>query len=427
MRILVTGANGFIGGYLVSHLLSRGHQVVCCVRAIAQTQSRFPMTEVISCDFSCDIRASDWLPRLANIDAVVNCVGVLAASSQQHIDNIHYQTPIALFKACEQLRIKRVIQISALGVADGPDIDYVTTKRKADEALLKMNVSACILRPSLIYASGAYGGTSLLRALSALPYVVPLIGSGQFRFQPVAMFDLVRVIDYFLAQEHRGIVDVVGPKTATIKSIQLFLRQWLGLPSARVYSIPQWFIKLLVKLGDVFSLGPLNSVSYQMILQENVGDYNALRSLLNFDLTSFPEGLNFYPSQTQDRWHARLYFLQPLLTFSLFLLWFFSGLIPLLTNQQSAEQLLFHLGVPSTMVSSLRVISCLWDIFLAAGIMAARQKQFFGIMQLLTIGVYTMISTVGLSSLWLNPLGPLLKNIPILMAVLIWMVMVDER
>ncbi|ETO93373.1 SDR family oxidoreductase [Legionella oakridgensis] len=427
MRILITGANGFIGGYLVAHLLKGGHQVVCCVRAVRQTQLRFPLATVISCDFNRDTHISDWLPRLANIDVVINCAGVLTASRQQNIHHIHYQTPVALFKACEQLQIKRVLQISALGVVDGPEIDYVITKRKADEALLNMSVSACVLRPSLVYASGAYGGTSLLRALAALPYAIPLIGSGQFRFQPIAMFDLVRVIEHFLEQDYHGVIDVVGPKTATVKSILLSFRQWLGLPFAKTYAIPHWLIKLFVMFGNVFSSGPLNSVSYQMILKENMSDYKALRALLNFDLTPFPEGLNFYPSQTQDRWYARLYFLQPALTISLFLLWFFSGIIPLLTNQQAAEQLLHHLGFPSAMVSVVRVISCFWDVFLAIGMVMTRQKWFFGILQLLTIGAYTMVATVGAFGLWLDPLGPLLKNIPILVAVLIWMGMTDER
>jgi len=42
MRVLVTGANGFIGSQIVSTLLKTGHQVICCVRAVSQTQLRFP-------------------------------------------------------------------------------------------------------------------------------------------------------------------------------------------------------------------------------------------------------------------------------------------------------------------------------------------------------------------------------------------------
>lgn len=426
MRILVTGANGFIGGYLVSYLLQSGHEVICCVRSVQKTRERFPMANVIACDFNRDIHVEDWLPRLGNIDAVINCAGILAGSRRQNIANIHFHAPVALFKACERLKVRRVIQLSALGIEDGPDIDYVTTKRQADRALRSLNLSSCILRPSLIYASGAYGGSSLLRALAAFPFAIPLVGSGRYRFQPVMMDDLTRVICHFLTSDKQGVINVTGPKTASIRAILIAFRQWLGFGKTRVLPIPDWLIKPIIKLGDILPLGPLNSVSYKMTMQENVANYQALRELIDFDMTPFPEGLNFYPSQTQDRWYARLYFLQPLLTISLFLLWFFSGLNPLLFQPGQAEQLLIQLGVPINMSMPIRVISCLWDIVLSLGIALFSRKNLIGLLQLLTIGGYTLIATFGLTELWTQPLAPLLKNIPVMVAVLIWMAMNDK-
>lgn len=385
------------------------------------------MAETISCDFNKDTQIGCWLPRLHDIDAVINCAGILTGSRGQNIANIHYYTPLALFKACEQANIKRVIQLSALGIEDGPDIDYVKTKRQADEALLKLNLTACVLRPSLIYARGSYGGTSLLRALAAFPFVIPIFGSGKYRFQPVAMDDLTHVISTFLINDSKGVVDVVGPKTATIREIVLNLRQWLGFGKARILEIPNWVIKPLITLGDYFPLGPLNSVSYKMTLHENVADYQPLREQIDFDLTSFPDGLNYYPSQTQDRWAARLYFLKPLLTISLFLLWFFSGINPLLFEAQEAEKLLLELGFNQLLVTPIRLLSCGWDIILAFGLVFSAKSKAMGLLQLVTIGGYTLMASIGLTSLWVQPLAPLLKNIPILIAVLIWIALNDER
>jgi len=307
MRILVTGANGFIGGYLVAYLLQQ-HEVVCCVRDVLTTEARFPDAEVIRCDFNYDVSPQIWLPRLTAIDAVINCAGILTAGKNQNIDNIHYHAPLALFQACVQLHIKRVIQLSALGVGDGPEIDYVTSKRKLDEALLQLQISSCVLRPSLVYANGAYGGTALLRALSSLPFAIPLIGTGSSKFQPIAMFDLVKVIEHFVQAPHKGIVNVVGPVAVSLKQILVHLRQWLGFKGAKTIALPKWIIKPLVYLGDWFGIGPLNSVSYQMTMHENIAPVQPLQNLIDFKITPFPQGLNYYPSQTQDRWHARLYF-----------------------------------------------------------------------------------------------------------------------
>ncbi|KTD61986.1 SDR family oxidoreductase [Legionella spiritensis] len=427
MRILITGANGFIGGYLVAYLLKQGHEITCCARDVASTERRFPLARTIACDFNRDLTIDAWLPRVQDMDAVINCAGILKGSRRQNINNIHYQAPLALFQACEQSAIPRVIQLSALGVEDGPDIDYVTTKRRLDETLQTMNLSSCILRPSLVYANGAYGGTALLRALASLPWIIPLIDSGDARFQPVAMFDLVKVFEQVLHGRQQGIINVVGPRPVAVRDILIHLRQWLGFGYARTVSMSSRLIKPLTKLGDRLALGPLNSVSYQMTLHENMADYQPLRAVIDFDLAPFPEGLNYYPSQTQDRWHARLYFLRPLLKISLVLLWLLSGLIPLLGVNQQAEHLLLTAGIPQSLVAVVQTGSCLWDMFLGMALLFSFKNKWIGLLQFATIAVYTVVGGIGLAWLWLDPLAPLLKNIPILTAVLIWLAIEDMR
>jgi nucleoside-diphosphate-sugar epimerase len=93
MRILVTGAYGFIGSQITSTLKSAGHTVVCCVRDVSLAKKHFPSLEVIECDLRKDILETTWISRLANIDAVVNCVGILQSRTPGVIKAIHYDTP----------------------------------------------------------------------------------------------------------------------------------------------------------------------------------------------------------------------------------------------------------------------------------------------------------------------------------------------
>lgn len=427
MRILITGASGFIGGYLVSHLLKMGHTVICCVRDVTTTQHRFPLATTIPCNFNHDTHIDTWLPRLVNVDAVINCAGVLQASRKQNIHTIQYETPMALFAACVQLNISRVIQISALGVADGPDNDYVNTRRKLDEALLQMPLSSIILRPSLIYANGAYGGSSLIRALASLPFAILTPGTGQSKFQPVAMFDLLAIINHFLKSADQGIVNVVSVNPITIKDILIAFRQWLGFKPVKTLPISLILIKFVSKLGDIFGIGPINTVSMEMMQHENIADPQPLNAMLDFKTSPFPDGLAYYPSQTQDRWHARLYFLRPLLKLSLIVLWIFSGLIPLLDSGKDADALLRSLGLTGQLVPFIKISTCVWDIALGIALIFSFKNKLVGLLQILTILSYTLVASIGLTSLWLNPLAPLLKNIPILIAVLIWMAIEDMR
>jgi len=142
MRILITGATGFIASQIVSTLSDAGHDVVSCVRNVKSAEQRFWYANVIHCDFNKDTSPEIWLKRLRDhhIDAVINCVGVLQGSYKQSIEAIHRDTPIALFTACQQANIKRVIQISALGAGD-VETPYSATKNNADEYLLGLQKS----------------------------------------------------------------------------------------------------------------------------------------------------------------------------------------------------------------------------------------------------------------------------------------------
>ena len=112
MHILLTGSTGFIGRTMAAALTRAGHVVhggVSPRRAVLAPQ-QVPM------DFARDTTPDVWLPRLAGIDAVVNAVGVLRDSSARPIDAVHQHTPVALFDACAQAGVRRVVHISALGI-----------------------------------------------------------------------------------------------------------------------------------------------------------------------------------------------------------------------------------------------------------------------------------------------------------------------
>ena len=162
MKILVTGASGFIASQIVTDLLTAGHQVTCAARNIDYTKNLFPNANVIACDFTLDNKPKTWLPRLKDIDVVINCVGILYHPNKKVIWDIHYETPKAIFDACVIAGVKKIIQISALGI-DKTDVEYAKSKKAADDYLLNLPITSVILRPSLVYGRGSYGGTSLFR------------------------------------------------------------------------------------------------------------------------------------------------------------------------------------------------------------------------------------------------------------------------
>src|SRR5688572_30142660 len=113
VRVLVTGASGFIGRAVAQALLRQGHEVVCAARRPQPLGDG--ACETLAVDLACVPNADWWLPRLAGVHAVVNAVGILREQGGQTFRALHTDAPIELFKACARTDVRVVVQISALG------------------------------------------------------------------------------------------------------------------------------------------------------------------------------------------------------------------------------------------------------------------------------------------------------------------------
>ena len=418
MRVLLLGAGGFIGRELFAALSRRGHRVVAAVRDPA-SRPPFAGEPAIAVDLNRDVDVATWLPRLAGIDAVVNCAGVLQGTRSQSIDAIHRLAPIALFDACARAGVRRVVQISAISAERSAGTAYALTKLAADDHLRASALDWVVVRPSLVHSRGAYGGTAALRAIAAMPFAIPVPGDGRQRFQPIHMDDVARVVASALEGDAllRQTIDPVGPDALTLREILEDYRRWLGFGTARVVAIPRWIVRIATWLADRFG-GPLNSTSLAQLEHGNTGDYDAFRRATGIDAVAWRAALAANPAHAQDRWHARLYFLRPLLRWSLATLWMLSGFAGLVAIREWTPLFAAALGVPFLAAGAALVAACFLDVVLACLLARRWKPRRLAAMQVLAIAAYTAVATLLWPSLWLESLGPLLKNIPIVAAVL---------
>lgn len=428
MRVLVTGARGFLGAQIVAALSAAGHEVVRAVRA-GRRDADFAQAQTIACDMARDRHEDDWLPRLDRIDAVVNCAGILRERGADTFEAVHVAAPLALFRACLRAGVRRAIQISALG--DPADGEFVASKHRCDEALAALDLDAVVLRPSVVYsAAGSYGGTSLLRALAALPYAMFLPGDGTQRLQPVAGQDLGALVVAVLARPPmRATFEVVGPQVLTLADYLRGWRRWLGCAPAREIRVPDRLTRIGAGLGEALGRGPLGLTMLRMLARGNVGAPDAaarLRNELGVDVRALGEALDAAPAQVQDRWHARLYFLLPLARVLLALLWIASGLLGLLLPpQQVAAATLPGPLAPDTALLLARVGGAL-DLGLGVLGLLRWRPRWVLLGMLAMLAGYTIAIGVLWPQHWLDPLGGLLKNLPLIALVLI-LLAVEER
>lgn len=268
---LLCGAHGFIGQALAERLQASGWRV----RA-ASRRSEPPL------DYARMCTADDWLPHLQDVHAVINAVGHLRGSAQAPLECIHAEAPVALFDACAKLDIRRVMQLSALGV-DGNDTAYASTKRAADRHLQALTAAGqldgVIVRPSIVMGTGG-ASTQLFMRLSLLPVLALPRPMLQRPVQPLAVNDLADAMRRLLESGHTGLVELGGPERLSMAELIASLRQQRGLRPARLGTLPGWVSRASARLGDAIPSSPWCSASLVLASHDNCCDPAPLQNWL---------------------------------------------------------------------------------------------------------------------------------------------------
>lgn len=418
MRVLVTGASGFIGGHVVAELSRRGHEVLAAVRNPANLPAR-PGITPIAVDFTRDLAPEDWLPRLAEVEAVVNCVGIIVEEGRNTFEALHTRAPVALFRAAEQAGVRKLVQISALGADDTAFSRYHLTKKAADDFLAGTGLDWTIFQPSMVYGPGGTS-TAMMSALAALP-VIPLIGDGRQPIQPVHVDDLAEAVARVLEAEvsARTRLPAVGPKPVSLRELLALLRRSLGLRPAPMIPVP---FRLVLSMGELLEkivATPLNGEALRMLQQGNAGDPGPLAALLGREARSLEAALLGKPPNPAERLRARLYGLMPTLRITLALLWIWSGLASaFFFPKETSLAWLATVGVTGGAGPLVLYGASALDVGLGLAWLLGWRVVATGTAQVLLMLAYSAVIGVFLPEFWLHPFGPLAKNLPLIVATL---------
>jgi uncharacterized protein YbjT (DUF2867 family) len=422
---LVTGGHGFLAGFIIAALRAGGWRVIRGVRRRSPDLD----SEERLCDFSQSYSPEQWQALLRGVDAVVNVAGILRESGGQRFDDIHHLGPLALARACVELGVRDFVQISALG--DPADGEFIASKHRFDEALLALPLRARVLRPSIVYAvEGSYGGSSLLRALAALPVATVLPGSGEWPIQPLAASDLGELVLSALDSKAQGIFEVGGPEALSLRNYQVQWRRWLRIEGQRVLPVPRRLVDAAVWLGERLGAGPMGQTMWRMLKRGNVCAPDSHARLLDaFGVAprALAQVLATRPSQVQDRWQSQLYLLAAPLRWATAALWLISAWAGWVTPAAEIEALAAGTPLAALQPVELARAAATFDLAFAAWLLSGwRPRLAISAMIAMVLG-YTLSFGLLVPALWLDPLGGLAKNLLILPALAVLWVLSNRR
>lgn len=415
MKVLVLGADGFIGRHVAFALRRAGHEVTASARRPGRlARMGFP---VLAADLTDPAtHAPDfWAPHLGPGVAVVNLAGLLTGT-EAAFRAVHVRALTAVLAAATG----PCLHVSAVGIdADTP---FARWRRASEQVALA--AGAMVLRPGLVMADTSYGGSSALRAFAAFPGIVPVVGDGAQRFNPIHAEDLAQVIAALLAAPAPGVHEVGGPEEISLAALTQRLRAWLGLSPAPLWHVPGWLARGAGRLGDALRLGPINTTALRQLDHGVLADAAPLLARLPAPPRGVSDFLMAWPAGTQDIWHARLYLLKPVIRLVLAALWLGSGLLGLLTPVTGFAD---DIGLPAPLALVLARGGGLVDLALGLALLRDWRPVPVGLAQLGMVLAYTAGLTLLAPGLWLDPFGGLLKNLPVLALILAHLALAEER
>ena len=284
--VTVVGGTGFIGRHTVRQLAKAGWRIRVAVRNPSLAYAMRLHGDVGQIDVvQVNVRNPASLRRaMQGATAAVNLVGVLYESGRQGFQAVHAMGAKNVAEAAKAEGVSRFVQMSALGADANSPSKYARTKAEGEAAVRAVYPDAVIVRPSVVFGPED-GFFNKFAAMASISPVLPLIGGGHTKFQPVFVGDVARALAKLvsLPEAAGGTFELGGP---TVYSFRQLMELMLSEIDRRRFLAPLPFpaAGLLGKAGDLVAgiiAPPVTSDQVELLKSDNVanGGYPGLEAL----------------------------------------------------------------------------------------------------------------------------------------------------
>ncbi|MDP3318766.1 MAG: complex I NDUFA9 subunit family protein [Bosea sp. (in: a-proteobacteria)] len=260
--VTVFGGSGFVGRHVVRALVKRGYRVRVAVRRpdLAGFLQPLGMVGQIHA-VQANLRYPDSVAAaVKGAAAVVNLVGILQEGGRQSSAGVQANGARAIAQACAAAGIARLVQVSAIGADRDSKSLYARSKAEGEAAVLAAVPGAVVLRPSIVFGPED-GFFNRFAALARVLPVLPLIGGGETKFQPVFVGDVAEAVARGVDGGVTGgrVYELGGPEVKSFRELLAYICEVtdrkrllvpLPFPLARIQA-------RILELVDTLTLGLL--------------------------------------------------------------------------------------------------------------------------------------------------------------------------
>ena len=292
MWVFVTGGTGFVGKAVIHALQAHGVRVRCLVRPGSEVDLKgFEAIDRVPGDV---LEPKGIAESMQGCRAVIHLVGIIREHPASGVvfERLHSLATANIVAAAQEAGVHRYLQMSALGVRPEARSRYHRTKWEAEESVRKSGLDWTIFRPSVIYGRGD-GSISMLAAMIRRLPVVPVLGDGRYRLQPVAVEQVAE--GFARALDRPATIgktyEVGGPQSYAFTEILDQIGTVLGKPRVRKLYQPLALMRPLVRLLEPFPFFPITSDQLVMLEENNVCDPSPFYGDFDLKPIQLPDGL----------------------------------------------------------------------------------------------------------------------------------------
>jgi len=232
MKILITGAKGFLGSHLAPVLKKQGHETVLFAGDVAREKN-----------------FNDYKDK--NIETVIHLASKLGGRDKKEVWEVNVEGTRKVVEFCQTSKVKRLIFLSSIKVLSSLSDPYINSKKEGEKIVQESGVPYIIVRPSMLYGPGDKKNIGLLAKMAKKLLLMPVL---DFRVQPLLVEDLVKIIFKSVTGSDNKILNIVGPEIVSCLEIYKEMRQ-----AGFKFRIINWpcFFTVLVKVFSRLPGSPL--------------------------------------------------------------------------------------------------------------------------------------------------------------------------